>query len=209
MPTFVYIFDPYCGWCFGFSPVLQQLKEEYGDRLKFEIWAGGMITDDRVGPVSHMASYILDAYKVVEEHTGVAFGKPYLDLLREGTDIADSAYPARALACVRMLAPGKSVDFGHALQNLYFQEGKSLTDPASYPPLLQSFGLEQALFDRLMESEEMSKLVEAEFAEVSRLGITGFPTTLIATEENTYLLSRGFAPHSNMEEAVEKVLAMS
>ncbi|MFW5658939.1 MAG: hypothetical protein ACOCZ8_03040, partial [Bacteroidota bacterium] len=37
----IYVYDALCGWCYGFSPNIQQLHDEFGDRVDFEVVSGG------------------------------------------------------------------------------------------------------------------------------------------------------------------------
>lgn len=68
-PTIYYCYDAYCGWCYGFSPVIKQLSELYADRMAFEVLSGGMILPDTPRHIGAVAGYISEAYKVVEETT--------------------------------------------------------------------------------------------------------------------------------------------
>src|SRR4051812_21753261 len=73
-----YCYDAYCGWCYGFSPVISRIAEEYKDRLTFEVLSGGMIrheTPQHFGPI---ARYVQTAYTRVEELTGIKFGEDFL-----------------------------------------------------------------------------------------------------------------------------------
>src|SRR5690349_7554205 len=78
IPVIIYCFDAYCGWCYGFSPVIEKLEEHYRNEFPFEVLSGGMIPDENPKPISAMAGYISKAYKRVEELTGVKFGEDFL-----------------------------------------------------------------------------------------------------------------------------------
>ncbi|HEX6191411.1 MAG TPA: DsbA family protein, partial [Chitinophagaceae bacterium] len=66
-----YCYDAYCGWCYGFSPVIKRIAEEYSDRFFFEVLSGGMIPPENPRHISATATYIAQAYKRVEELSGV------------------------------------------------------------------------------------------------------------------------------------------
>lgn len=76
-PTLFYCYDAYCGWCYGFCPVIKKIAENY-PTLQVEVLSGGMIMPEKAVPISATAHYILGAYKNVEELTGVEFGEDYL-----------------------------------------------------------------------------------------------------------------------------------
>src|ERR1041385_2616756 len=78
MSPVIYCYDAYCGWCYGFSPVIKRIAEEYKDRLFIEVLSGGMILGEPPRHINIMASYIQEAHKVVEERTGIKFGEDFL-----------------------------------------------------------------------------------------------------------------------------------
>ena len=74
----IYCYDAYCGWCYGFSPVIKKIAEEYQDRFPLEVLSGGMIISEKPQPIINVANYIQKAYRTVEEYTGIKFGKDFL-----------------------------------------------------------------------------------------------------------------------------------
>ena len=62
-PVVIYCYDAYCGWCYGFSPVIKQIAEEYKDQFDIEVLSGGMIITDKPKHISVTAGYIQKAYK--------------------------------------------------------------------------------------------------------------------------------------------------
>ena len=77
-PALIYCYDAYCGWCYGFSPVIKKIAEEKKEKLDTECFSGGMILPESPVHIKASAGYIADAYKNVEELTGVKFGSDYL-----------------------------------------------------------------------------------------------------------------------------------
>src|SRR5690349_5571637 len=77
-PTMIYCYDAYCGWCYGFSPVIKKISTEYRDAFHFEVLSGGMIQPEHPTHIKATAPYIQKAYKHVEELSGVKFGQDYL-----------------------------------------------------------------------------------------------------------------------------------
>ena len=99
----LYVYDALCGWCYGFSPVIRDCQARHtapdsATPLTFEVLSGGMMTGNRVRPVTESMGYIEQAYKTVEDRTGVKFGDDYLNkLLRAGTYLSDSQLPGQAM----------------------------------------------------------------------------------------------------------------
>jgi putative protein-disulfide isomerase len=202
----LYIMDPLCGWCYGYSTVMQQLQENYKGQLDFTVIPGGMIMDARVQPVAEMAQYILGAYHRVEEYSGAKFGEPYLDMLREGTEISNSEPPCRAIHTFQTMKPEEGLNFAHALQLKQFVEGKSFNDLDTYRELATEFGLDPETFTTTMESEEMRYGTAQDFQWVQGAGITGFPCTVLQKGDEYFLISKGFQPYEGVVEVLEKAL---
>ena len=203
--TVLYIMDPLCGWCYGFSNVMQQFEEKYKDTYDFQVIPGGMITGERVAPVSEMANYILGAYKRVEDTAGVTFGEPYLDLLRAGTEISNSEPPCRAMHTFREMHPEKIIDFTHELQLAIFRDGKSCNDNNTYKELATSFGLNGDEFVAAMNTEEIKYGTQQDFQWVQGAGISGFPCLVIQLEGKYYMIAQGYKPLEAIEEVLQNV----
>ena len=76
--TLIYCYDAYCGWCYGFSPVISTIAKTFADRLYCEVLSGGMILPQKPVHIRATADFIQQHYKTVEETTGVEFGPDYL-----------------------------------------------------------------------------------------------------------------------------------
>src|SRR5437773_883238 len=87
----VHFADPWCWWSWGLEPVLQRLREVYGDRLQVEYRMGGMCKDLD----AWMKEYAVDEASAVEWiRESVALFKNALDpeyLRKSGVQ---STYPA-------------------------------------------------------------------------------------------------------------------
>ena len=77
-PTIIYCYDAYCGWCYGFSPVINKIAGEYKDKLEIEVLSGGMMVGEEAMPIEKIGPYIQTAYRRVEELSGIKFGDDFL-----------------------------------------------------------------------------------------------------------------------------------
>jgi putative protein-disulfide isomerase len=209
-PTIYYCYDAYCGWCYGFSPVITRLAEEYKDRLVFDVLSGGMIfpeTPQHFGPI---AKYIQTAYKRVEELTGRGFGE---DLLwhvfnPDKTDwYPHSEMPAIALSIFKEYQPDKAVQIASDLQYALNYEGRDLTDKEAYRHLLSKYNIPEEDFYTKLKSEEYKEKAYYEFALVKQLQVTGFPAVLLqVSDAKFYQLAQGYADYDTLKVRFEKVL---
>ncbi len=188
-----YAFDPLCGWCFGFSPEFEKLYEEYGDELEFEVISGGMVTGDRVGPIGETAPYIKEAYKTVEQSSGVEFGRAFLDhLFHDGSHVFSSIEPSIALAVVKELKPGEQVRFASYLHRAVYVDGLPPVEFESYVSYAEKIGIDRETFLEYCGKDEMRERAEADFQRSSDLGVDGFPTILYSDGGELQIISRGY-----------------
>jgi len=202
--TILYVYDPMCGWCYGFDPVMEQVASDHADRFHFHTISGGMITGDRQGIIApQMATYILNTVPRLEQMTGVKFGEAFLKALRDGTYHASSVRPSRAMTVFRSLDPHKAVAFAHAMQRKLFLEGKSLDADATYHELCADFGLDATSFLQALNDPASLRAAEEDFALSSRLGVSGFPAVIGMRNGKVQVLTNGYAEKAKLEKAME------
>jgi len=205
-PKIIYFFDTLCGWCYGFSPVIKQIAEKYKDEFDFEVISGGMVMGERVQPASVMADYILKAYKPLENRTGVTFGEPYLDMLREGTRLQSSLEPALVMTTFKQYQPEKAVTFAHDLQKLNYLEGVDLNDFENYKNLVEAYGLDWSSFKNTLQTESIQKTTYSDFALAQAYQVSGFPTVFFENDTVRSAIARGYQPLERLEDIIQQVL---
>jgi putative protein-disulfide isomerase len=197
--TIQYYYDPLCGWCYGFSPVIKRLQAHFGDDFQFEIFSGGMVLGEREGPIGKMAAYLEQAYPRVEQTTGIKFGEAFLeDILREGSYRASSLIPCIALTVFKTYRPESAIAFAHDLQKAFYYEGKPLNEPTTYQPLAEKYGLEVIPFIQQIGSAEAQRATQMEFARVAEMGISGYPSLIYQGPEGYRMLAQGYRSYEDL-----------
>ncbi|MCK2243053.1 MULTISPECIES: DsbA family protein [unclassified Crossiella] len=199
----VYVLDAYCGWCYGFSRTMAELTAAHPG-LPVEVVSGGLFTGDRRRPIGQY-EFIRDANERITDLTGVSFGAGFERLLDEGSFVMDSEAAARGVAALRALAPDRAVELVGALQDAYYQDGQSLSDPATYRALAERTGLEPDLLVAAFESPNAVAEAAADFRFAGELGVQGFPTLLVVDEERVATLAVG---HASTEEVTRRLAAL-
>lgn len=202
----IYIYDALCGWCYGFSPVAVQLKQRFSNNFEFEVWSGGMVTGERVGPLGPMADYIEKAYPTVEARTGIRFGEAYLNnILRNKEYVSDSFPPSLALTVFKSFHPEHAAEFAHQMQRALYLEGKDLSKTDTFTPLLAEWGIPETDFRKRLEDPAYAERTRLEFKQAAELGVTGFPTMLLLHQGQFYLLAEGFRPFQEIGHVLDQV----
>ena len=210
-PILFYCYDAYCGWCYGFSNVIQQIAEDFKDKMQFDVLSGGMILPEKPVHIGVTANYIEKAYHNVEDITGVKFGEDYLWHINH-PDLSDwfpnSEKPAIAMSIFKEFYPDRQVEFAADLQYALHFEGRDLTDDAAYTHLLEKYSIQPETFYEKLKSEEYKELAHYEFQLCKQLQVSSFPTVLVQTAESKfYLVARGYTDLKSMTERLNNLLA--
>jgi putative protein-disulfide isomerase len=210
-PKIIYCYDAYCGWCYGFSPVIQQIWENHKDQFDFETISGGMIPVESSQHIGSIASYIKDAYKTVENMTGVTFGPDYLWHINhpdESDWFPNSEMAAIAMAIFREVYPDQTVAFASDLQYALHFEGRDLTDKEAYRHLVEKYQINEEEFFSKLSSSDYKEKAYYDFALIQQLRVNGFPTVFLQLEESKlYMIARGYSDLDSVENRINKILA--
>lgn len=209
-PILIYCYDAYCGWCYAFSPAVKKIYETYSDQFEFEVLSGGMIISEEARHIGVTAGYIQQAYKVVEEHTGIQFGADYLRHINN-PDLSDwypsSEKPAIALCIFKEFYPERQIEFATDLQFALHYEGRDLCDDEAYRHLLEKYSIQPETFYTKLKSEEYKELAYYEFALCKQLQVTGYPAVLVQVNETKFhLLARGYTSYEELDERIGELL---
>lgn len=209
-PVLIYCYDAYCGWCYGFSPIIKKIAEEFKDRLEVDVLSGGMILPEKPTHIGLTAPYIQKAYKHVEELSGIEFGKDYLWHITNHEDsdwYPNSEKPAIAMCIFKAFYPDRAVEFASDLQYALHYEGRDLTDDEAYRHLLEKYSIQPEVFYERLHSEEYKEKGYYEFSLVKQLQVTGYPTVFIQTAELKFnMVARGYTDYDTLKNRIEKVL---
>lgn len=209
-PILIYCYDPYCGWCYGFSPVIIKIAEDYRDNIEIEVLSGGMMIGEQVMSIEKIVPFIKEEYKRVEELTGIKFGEDFLWHINnpgQSDWVMNSEKPAIALCIVKKYYPERQLEFATELQYSLNYEGRDLDDDEAYRHLLDKYNIQPEAFYSKLKSEEYKEQAYYEFALCKQLQVTGFPTVFIQTGELKFVMvARGYTDYENLKERIDNVL---
>lgn len=203
-----YFFDPLCIWCYGFSPVIEQLHESYSDLLELEVISGGMITGDKAGPIGEVAGFIKTAYRDVERVTGMTFGEQFTDrVLKNGETIFNSLTPSQAMSVIKVRKPEMAFLYSTDLQRQIFQEGQAPEDLEWYRPLARKYDIVPKFFLDLMHSEEIQRSTIMDFMKTQQFGVNGFPTLLLEKNGEHHVITKGYSRLPDVVRKIEELIS--
>lgn len=209
-PVLIYCYDAYCGWCFGFSKVIQQIALDFKDMVETEVLSGGMIVTDKPVHISATAGYIQKAYKNVEELTGAKFGADYLWHIFNFEDsdwYPHSEKPAIAMCIFKDFYPDRSIEFAADLLYALHFEGRDLTDDEAYRHLLDKYSIRPEIFYERLASQEYKEKAYYEFSLVKQLKVSGYPAVFLQTGElKFHLLANGYTNYEILKTRLNNAL---
>jgi len=100
--TLLYIADPMCSWCWGFSPVMEAIEKKYQDHVNIQLLVGGLRPGNTERFDEHRKEYILGHWRAVHQRTGQPFNFDF----QMGPDFTYDTEPAsraKPSSCVRFL----------------------------------------------------------------------------------------------------------
>ena len=209
-PILIYCYDVYCGWCYGFSPIIKKIAEEYSFQLDVEVLSGGMMIGENKMPIEKIGPYIQGAYKRVEEVTGIKFGDDFLwhTANPDKSDwVMNSEKPAIALCILKEIYPERQLEFAGDLQYALNYEGRDLDDDEAYKHLLEKYTISKNDFYTKLKSDEYKEKAYYEFALCKQLNVDSYPQVLIQLHSNKfYLITKNFSTYEEVKKGIEKAL---
>lgn len=203
-----YVFDAYCGWCYGFGPAVRDFAAANAGRVELDVVSGGLFTGARVAPIGTMP-YVAGANARIAELTGVEFGLGYQDLVADGRFQMDSTAAATGFAALRTVAPERALESAEALQRAFYFVGLSLSEASTYRRIAEQLGVDSDAVVAGFLSPDGRVAAAHDFTRAARLGVTSYPTLLLHTDTGVVRLGGPASTATQLTDAVEKYLPIS
>lgn len=203
--TLIYVWDAYCGWCYGFSKSLQAFHENHPE-IPLTVLSGGLFVGERSQPIGSY-THIPEANKRISQLTGAEFGAPYQTLLEEGNFVLDSEAAARGFSALRFLAPERAYYLAADMQRAFYYEGKSLSDPATYRDIAITNNLNPEEVLARFEDEASKKDAQEDFTKVQQLGVHSYPTLILQKGDEFIGLGGGVMTAEKLEVRLKSAIS--
>ncbi len=188
---FIYFADPMCSWCYGFSPVVAQLRARYGEVAPIRVVMGGL----RPGTTEPMPDAarrnLVHHWAEIGKVAGVAFDAGWAD--REGF-VYDTDPAARAVVLARRTSGAEALDFLARAHAAFYAEGRDITRADVLADIAAEQGFDRDAFRAALDDEGLKTETWRDYAIAQRAGATGFPTLIVGPNaDGTYaLVTRGY-----------------
>lgn len=196
----IYIGDPMCSWCWGFSPVLQRLEADNRDIAALRLVVGGLHAFDTEPMSEEYKARIRHHWEQVAETTGQPFNYDFFK--REGF-VLDTEPACRATVTVRNMSPDSLLSFYERIHKGYYLEDTDTTALETFKAYAAAEGLDPDAFAEAFQSEAMKQETVQDFAWCQQAGVTGFPTVVLREDDAMAALTVGYQPYDSLEPIME------
>ena len=169
----IYVGDPMCSWCYGFTQVIGELRAKYQDRAKFSLVMGGLRPD---------GTHVVDQ----------------VDLDRLGW-IYDTEKACRAVVTLRLMQPGSEWAYFVAAQTAFYRDNHDPNDPDSFARLAEGFGIDRQSFLDNYLGDGAREATQGDFRWARSVGVDSFPTVVLRDEGGLAALTIGYRPLAQLE----------
>jgi putative protein-disulfide isomerase len=178
-----YVHDPMCSWCWGFRPVLLDLRKRLPRGIAFITRVGGLAPDSDEPMPPGMREDLQATWRRIQQTIpGTEFNLDFWKL----TTPRRSTYPAcRAAISARLMADLED-RMTYGIQQAYYLQARNPSDVDTLVSVAQSIGLDAKEFEQRLLSPAIDQDLRNELALVRDMGVSSFPSLVI--ESGIHLL---------------------
>ncbi|MFD2513530.1 DsbA family protein [Pontibacter locisalis] len=203
-PTLIYVTNPMCAWCYGFTAVVRRLRALWQGRLNVQVLLGDLNAYAEEPLLPEEKERLAVSWHRVQERTFLPFDYRFF---KQSAFVYDTEPACRAILCVRLLRPVLTLEVLRALHSAFYVDGLDLKNTDVLVRIVSMFGISENLFLALFESDEIKQQLEDEFGYVDDMGATSFPSVFLVTEHGAEKLSHGFCELHELEQRLLQVMS--
>jgi putative protein-disulfide isomerase len=175
--TLIYVHDPMCSWCWGFTDVYQQLVERLPGEIDVLRLLGGLAPDSDVPMPESMRTMLQQTWRRIET---MIPGKEFNFDFWEQCVPRRSTYPAcRAVIAAREQGSRYDAIMTQAIQRAYYQQARNPSDSETLIELAGEIGLDQHRFASQLRDPATHQQLLDEINSARSIGIDSFPSLML------------------------------
>ncbi len=186
--TIIYVGDPMCSWCYGFSPELSTFLEQWKDQVDVQLIMGGL-RPYNTESMTNLRDFLREHWEEVHKASGQNFK---FDILDDASITYDTEPSCRAICTFKTFQPDKSFEYFKDVQAAFYAENKHPLRSNTFAELAATYGIDQTKFTERFESDEMKLAVKQDFQQAQALHARSFPTVIAKKGDQYYLMAQGY-----------------
>jgi len=180
-----YLFDPFCGWCYGAAPQIAALRAALGED-RIQGLPVGLFAGEYARPMDpEFRDYAWSNDQRIAAMTSQTFSQAYFDqVLSNFAAPLDSGPPTLAFAVADRLRQGSGLALLDRMQRARFVEGRDLTVPATLFDLAAELGHDRVKFQAAFDGPEGKAALQTALDHgdvlMGRLRLRGVPALAVS-----------------------------
>ena len=199
----IYIADPMCSWCYGFSKELSLLMSMLPN-VPLRIVVGGVRAGETAVMTEEMKQFRLSHWERVEKVSGLVFNRNAF--MKRRDFVYDTEPACRAVVTARKMAPTvdqlgvlRAIQSAFYAQGLDTTSGDVLADVTSAAMIRAGVNTDAASFLTTWKTAETIAETQSEFVQARRWGISSFPCLLLDVDGKLHTVSSGYTSAENLK----------
>lgn len=108
---------------------------------------------------------------------------------------------------LRKLSPNNELALFEAIQKKFYFDNEDPKEIEFYASICEDFNIDFKAFSNLYNSEELQKEIYLEFTLNREWGVKWYPTVLLKTKNDLFLISNGHAPYDLLKVRVDEIMS--
>lgn len=200
----LYIADPMCSWCWGFSPVISKLRAEFDETVPMRLVLGGLRVGTTQPMTPELSESIVNHWREVKLRTGQEFK---FDFDLPDGFLYDTEAACRATVAVRELNPEATFPYFESLHRAFYVHNRDITDDAVLAVIAEPYDVPPERFFETFESKDTRRKTMDDIVLAANLGIRGFPAIVLRNGEDYALLTLGYEDYDNLAPGLAEWIA--
>jgi putative protein-disulfide isomerase len=201
--TLWYFADPMCSWCWGFTTVLEEIGDAFGNRLAVRLVMGGLRPGTKEPMTRTMRDEILHHWHEVQRWTGQVFS--YEGAMPDGF-VYNTEPPSRAVVAAGLIQSEAGRPFFHSIQAAFYMTNRDVTKTEELVHLAEQAGFKADTFRDVFESDQARSATLSQFRHAREWAVSSFPTVVMQKGGELKLLTRGYQAFDDLRPALEQWL---
>jgi putative protein-disulfide isomerase len=186
-----------CSWCWGFHPVIKELRDKHSNKYAFSLVVGGLRTKGQMAWTEESKSYLAKNWNAVAKATKQPFN---FSLLNKESFEYDT-YPAcKAIVTVRELwGDDASFEYLEKIQEAFYVRGEDTTSEevllahvGTTSPCLSDAIANKEKFLEFYKSERAELLMQHDFSKARSMGANAFPSVVKIDKDGHMFCQQGY-----------------
>ena len=192
----IYVHDPMCSWCWGFSAVYDAMVSVLPENINLVRVLGGLAPDSDLPMPEDMKQYLSQTWSTIQTQIpGTEFNFDFWTKCQPRR----STYPA----CRAVVAAGLQGDqwdtlMTRGIQEAYYLNARNPSDNSTLIQVAEEMGLDKSQFETDLVSESVQQILTDNLNFCRQLGVQGFPSLVLVKERQAYGIAVNYRSHETM-----------